>query len=234
MEWLRNALIVGLLGSFGMAQGFYRCHEYRPNDFVVDTPVSWQRVVVAIPKTFPEEEKYPAVLLFLDRSGRRMSMEQNIYCHRDKHQAGYVCRAESDMGSIRMGRDRALYFDPNEKIAVNIEVPNKEEQEDAVMDLKAGIRQAQAHAIACPPYVEQVFDPIREGEHGEAGPLTYVCYTGKRERNHSVYYSGCSMEPRNCAETGKKHFGYYPGNINVYDAYLRCVDGQPHQQKDPR
>jgi hypothetical protein len=222
--------MVGLMSGLGAAHGFYQCYEYRSSDFKIETPISWQRIVMATPKVFPREEKYPNVLLFLDSSGRQVMMDQYLYCQWDANGSHYRCGGECDGGYVRMDKHHALFFGKGEILGIDIEVASvSEEEERTALELRQWIGQAQAHSITCPPYVEQIFDPTRDGEHSDAGPLTYVCYTDKKEQNHTVHYTGCSMEPRKCAEIGKKHFGHYPGDSNAYDAYLRCVDGQPQK-----
>jgi hypothetical protein len=222
------ALII-LMSGLGSGQDFYRCYGYQASVFRLVPPVAYQQIVLAVPKVWPHEVRYPSVLLFLDRSGREMIMDQYVECPWDANLTRYVCRGECDAGSMLLDRNMTLSFDDDHRIQADIDGTGGQmsEEERTSVYFVPGIDHAQAKPVHCPLYIEQLFDPIREGEHGDAGPLKHVCYTSKNQTHTSLRYTGCTLQPRKCDKIGKKHFGDYPNIFDAYDAYLRCEDGKP-------
>jgi len=222
-----------LLGGVMRAEDFYRCYEYKTDDFRVDSPLPWERVVLAVPKIFPTEEKYPALMLLLDRAGRRESMSQYLYCRRDPHGSGYICGGECDGGTVRLTDRWSLYFGKKEMLGLDMVASSSDgADERAPMRLKKGIQKTQGHPVSCPPLVEMEFNPERDGEHAQRAPALNVCYRARHTVLDRVWYTGCTIRARPCVQSGQKHFGHYSNGAETYEAFLRCLDG--HRVKKSR
>ena len=231
MKILQIATVVALMSCLVVAQEYYRCHEYSKGDFTLNPKIAHSRVVMAIPKTWPKQERNSLILLLLDKSGRELKMSQYITCLYGKsiygnNPDGYICGGEDDAGRIWMRSDISISFPKEYKLNVDIEQDRTREIARAAMDLKRGITSAKASSVECPLYVEKLYDPTRSTEHGDE-PLLNVCYDSKQSSKQQILYSGCFMSPKSCLAIGKQHFGHYENPESSYRAFLRCSDSQP-------
>jgi len=220
-------LAVGML-NVAMAGGYYRCYEYRASDFVMKPPLPYKRMFIAVPNVWPKQEQRPLVMFFTDASGRHEKMSQYLGCKWNSRKERYRCGGECDAGEVMMGKDMSLNFDTDYKLQVDIPVSISQEEERSELDLKTGTAVAKAVSVVCPLYVEQLFDPVRDGEYKD-GPLLHVCYAQKVRHTQTVSYSGCMMNMKPCSVVGKQHFGTYPNEDDTYTAFLRCVDSKPRK-----
>jgi len=228
MRSRRLWVLIILMSGLGSGEDFYRCYAYQASAFRLVPPVAYQQIVLAVPKVWPHEVRYPSVLLFLDRSGRKMIMDQYVECPWDANLTRYVCRGECDAGSMLVDRNMTLFFDEDHRLQADIDGTGGQmsEEERTHVYFSPGIDRARAKSVHCPLYAEQLFDPIREKSND---PLLNVCYRYKKHTASVVQYIDCSMQPHPCKTIGLETFGHYTSIPQAYGAYLRCVDGQPRK-----
>lgn len=233
MQIVRILMVLIVMSSLGMSKDYYRCYEYSPSNFKLNPQVSYDRMILSVPKVWPKQETNSLILLFLDKDGREMKMSQYVNCKYGKSIYGesidgYICGGECDAGQLFMKKDMSLSFPKEYKLSVDIEGGMNAVQERADLDLKKGIALANSHSVKCPPYVEKLFNPTRDGEHG-GDPLLNVCYKKKSRKEGKIQYQGCFMSPKKCNSIGKEHFGHYQSIEDSYRAFLRCIDSGPQK-----
>jgi hypothetical protein len=229
MYRLRFIILAVVAASIATAGNYYRCYEYKANDFKVIPVLHYERVFIAVPKAWPKQEKRPLIMFFTDASGRHEKTSQYLGCVWDSTTERYRCGGECDAGEVMMRKDMSLSFDTDYKLEVDIPVATYQEEERSGLDLRQGVATAKAEPVTCPLNVERLFDPIRDGEYKD-GPVLHVCYTQKKSHAKTFSYGGCMMSMKPCSVLGKQHFGKYPNEEDTYNAFLRCVDSKPLKQ----
>ncbi len=228
MQWIRVMIIGAMVWSAGMANEYFRCHEYHATDFRIGQRVPFERVVLAAPKVWPQNTIQPLILLFLDKSGREEKASQYLFCTWNEEKALYRCGGECDAGELFLEKDLSMRLMGTNKLEVDIPVDPYQEEKRTHLDLRKGIEKAKAQKVTCPLYTERLFNPEALGGYS-ADPLLNVCYTAKSKQGAAWIYEGCLMNAKPCKQIGKQHFGHYENVDSAYQAFLRCVDAVPLQ-----
>ena len=223
-----NVFIAILITSvFGYAQNSYSCYEYQASRFYTTPSISFDRVVLAVPSIWPEQTYQPLILLFTDKTGRRKKLSQYIECQWKKEKGLYRCGGECDAGEVILHRDMSMELPKEYSLNVDIPVEMYAEEERAELHFKA-TKRVYGKKVKCPPYAEQFYDPVRDGENMD--PLLSVCYDSKKIENGILHYQGCQMRNVKCSKAGKMHFGHYKSTDDAYQAFLRCLDSTPKKR----
>jgi len=221
---LVGASLVAAMSIEG-AESYYRCQTYNRSSIRLDPPVAYERIYLAVPKRI--DDRHAMILFLTDAAGRRVALQQYLYCHPDGKGGAYRCGGECDAGEILITKNGDLHFGTEAPLELDIEKPDPMEEEDRSTIHPVGKdRISEAHPSPCPPVVVIFFNPVRDGEDASIRH-PYVCY----DRKSGGEYQGCDFSTRPCERIGKRHFGRYPTESASHAALERCVQSRPRNPK---